>query len=60
VIEDIENQVIDVLVTQLGHKKTDAAAMVAKALKLYSPISTPEELFEAVYRSQRDDESVAG
>jgi Holliday junction DNA helicase RuvA len=52
VVDDIENQVIDVLVTQLGHKKADARAMVEKAVKLFSPINTPEELFEAVYRSQ--------
>ena len=52
VIEDIENQVIEVLVKQLGHKKTDARIMVEKAIKLYSPINSPEELFEAVYRSQ--------
>jgi len=57
VIEDIENQVVDVLVSQLGHKKADARAMVAKALKRYAPISTPEELFEAVYRSQREEDS---
>ena len=54
VTEDIENQVMDVLVMQLGHKKADARAMVEKALKMYGPINTPEELFEAVYRSQKE------
>jgi Holliday junction DNA helicase RuvA len=53
VTADIENQVMDVLVTQLGHRKADARAMVEKAMKLYAPINTPEELFEAVYRAQK-------
>ena len=54
VTDDIENQVMDVLVTQLGHKKSDARAMVEKAMKIYAPINTPEELFEAVYRTQKE------
>ena len=53
VTEDIENQVMDVLVTQLGHKRADARAMVEKAMKLYAPLATPEELFEAVYQAQK-------
>ena len=53
--EDIENQVIEVLCNQLGHKKADARAMVEKAMKLYAPINSAEELFEAVYRSQKMD-----
>jgi Holliday junction DNA helicase RuvA len=56
VTEDIENQVMDVLVTQLGHKRADARAMVEKAIKLYAPLTTPEELFEAVYRAQKQDD----
>lgn len=56
VTEDIENQVLDVLVMQLGHKKSDARAMVEKAMKMYAPINTPEELFEAVYRSQKESD----
>lgn len=56
VIEDIENQVIEVLVTQLGHKKTDARAMVTKAMEMYAPINSPEELFEAVYRAQKQED----
>jgi Holliday junction DNA helicase RuvA len=54
--EDIENQVMEVLVAQLGHKKTDARAMVEKAMEMFGPIHTPEELFEAVYRAQKLDD----
>jgi hypothetical protein len=30
--------------------------MVEKAMKLYAPINTPEELFEAVYRAQKQND----
>jgi Holliday junction DNA helicase RuvA len=56
VAEDIENQVVEVLVTQLGHKKNDAREMVAKAMKMFAPVHTPEELFEAVYRAQKQED----
>ncbi|MDZ7581398.1 MAG: Holliday junction branch migration protein RuvA [Deltaproteobacteria bacterium] len=44
--------VIDVLVSQLGHKVSDARRLVAEALERNSAISTPEELFEEVYRGE--------
>jgi len=52
VVADIEQQVLDVLVRQLGHKIADAKNMVAMALKRNSAIATPEELFEEVYRGE--------
>ncbi len=53
VVEDFSNQVFDVLVNQLGHKLTDAKRMIVEALKRNSSISTPEALFEEVYRGEK-------
>jgi Holliday junction DNA helicase RuvA len=53
-IEDLELQVIDVLVNQLGHKRSDAKAMVSQAVQQIPDLSTAEEIFDAVYRLQRD------
>jgi len=52
VVGDIQQQVLDVLVRQLGHKIADAKHMIAMALKRNSAIATPEELFEEVYRGE--------
>jgi Holliday junction DNA helicase RuvA len=46
-------QVMDVMVQQLGHRVADARRMIADALKRNSAISTPEELFEEVYRGEQ-------
>jgi Holliday junction DNA helicase RuvA len=50
--EDITSPVIDVLVSQLGHKISDARQMVAAALRRNTSLSTPEELFDEVYRGE--------
>ena len=50
---DISKQVLDVLVNQLGHRVSDARRMVAEAMKRNHSISTPEELFEEVYRGEK-------
>lgn len=50
---DIAKQVLDVLVNQLGHKGMDARRMIAEAMKRNQSISTPEELFEEVYRGEK-------
>lgn len=50
---DYSNQVFNVLVSQLGHKTADAKQMIAKALQRNSLISTPEELFEEIYHSEK-------
>jgi len=52
VIKDLAQQVIDVLVTQLGYKQSDARRLVAEAMNRNVSISTPEELFEEVYRGE--------
>jgi holliday junction DNA helicase RuvA len=51
-VEDLSQQVLDVLVEQLGYKTTAAKQMVIDAMKRNSAISTPEELFEEVYRGE--------
>lgn len=51
--EDISKQVLDVLVVQLGHRVADAKRMIAEAMKRNQAITTPEELFEEVYRGEK-------
>jgi len=51
--EDLHRQVEEVLVKQLGHRRAEAAQMVREALATNPSISSPEELFEEVYRGQR-------
>jgi holliday junction DNA helicase RuvA len=51
--DDVSQTVLDVLVNQLGHKPKYAKDMVAIALKRNPAIKTPEELFDAVYRSEK-------
>jgi Holliday junction DNA helicase RuvA len=51
-VADVAQQVLEVMVSQLGHRMADARRMIAEALKRRSAISTPEELFEEVYRGQ--------
>ena len=52
IIEDLSQQVLDVLVNQLGYKIKEAKQMITDAMKRNSNISTPEELFEEVYREE--------
>ena len=54
--EDLEQQVVDVLVQQLGHKMAEARQLVRKALRSNPSITTPEELFEEVYRAQKAEQ----
>ncbi len=49
-VEDFVFPVLDVLITQLGHKSSDAKKMINEALQRNKSISTPEELFDEVYR----------
>ena len=51
--EDLRRLVENVLVKQLGHKRSEALIMVDEALTKNPGITTPEELFEEVYRSQQ-------
>ncbi len=45
------NQVMEVLVSRLGHKTADARRMISEALKRVGTVSSAEELFEEVYRN---------
>ncbi len=51
--EDVAKQVMDVLVVQLGHRLSDAKRMIAAAMQRNNAITTSEELFEEVYRSEK-------
>ena len=51
-VEEGYQQVRDVLVNQLGYKIKEAKQMITDAMKRNSNISTPEELFEEVYREE--------
>lgn len=48
--EDFLLPVQEVLVEQLGHKLADAKRMIAEALDRNRNITSPEELFEEIYR----------
>jgi Holliday junction DNA helicase RuvA len=52
-VDDVAQQVLDVMVNQLGHRVADAKRMIADAYKRSTTISTPEELFEEVYRGEQ-------
>lgn len=49
---DFTVQVFEVLVNQLGHKAADAKLLIKKALERQPAISTPEGLFDEVYRGE--------
>jgi Holliday junction DNA helicase RuvA len=51
--EDFKEEVIDVLVQQLGHTRTEAQRMVQSAIARKPDVSSAEELFEEVYRGER-------
>ncbi len=50
--EDIIQPVLDVLINQLGHRPADAKRMIHAAFKRNGDISTPEALFDEVYRGE--------
>ena len=52
--EDFVQMVMDVLVGQLGYNTTDARQMVAQAMKRDVQIATAEQLFDEIYRGQRE------
>lgn len=47
---EISEHVLDVLVSQLGHKTQEAQQLIRAALKRNPGIATSEQLFEEVYR----------
>ena len=56
-VDDFTKQVLDVMVKQLGHRAADARKMITKAMKRNESISTAEELFDEVYRGEKDIEN---
>ena len=51
---DITRPVYDVLVSQLGHRTADARKMISAALDRNPGIRTPEQLFDEVYRGEKE------
>lgn len=51
--EDLSGQVEEVLVRDLGHRASEARRMVEEALRRNPCISSPEELFEEVYKGEK-------
>lgn len=50
IADQIVEKVLEVLVSQLGHKTAEARQMIAEAMARNSAIATPEELFDEIYR----------
>jgi len=50
--DDAAQQVLEVMVNQLGHRMADAKRMITEAFKRRPSVATPEELFEEVYRGE--------
>ncbi len=53
VAEDVTEQVLEVMVKQLGHKRSEALVLIKDARERNPGAITPEALFEEVYRSQK-------
>ena len=53
VADDFTEQVLEVLVKQLGHKTSDAKRMIADAFGRKQAISSPEELLDEIYRGEQ-------
>ena len=51
--ESVADEVVAVLVAQLGHTRTEAQRMVRAALGRRPELVTAEELFEEVYRGEK-------
>ncbi len=53
-VVDFKKQVEEVLVKDLGHKVSEAQQLVREAMQRNPNIAAPEELFEEVYRGQKE------
>lgn len=53
-VEDFKKEVEAVLVNQLGHKAVEARKMIEEATRRSPHMASSEELFEEVYRGQRE------
>jgi Holliday junction DNA helicase RuvA len=54
--EDMAQEVLEVMVRQLGYKRPEATKMVQEALERNPQVSSAEEIFEEVYRNQKGSE----
>ena len=54
-VENFQKQVEDVLIKDLGHKVSEAQRLVKEAMMRNPAMTTPEELFEEVYRGQKKE-----
>jgi Holliday junction DNA helicase RuvA len=51
--DGLRDMVFEVLVKQLGHRPAEAAQLISAALGRRPDLSTPEELFDEIYRGRR-------
>jgi Holliday junction DNA helicase RuvA len=51
--EGLRAMVFDVMVKQLGHRPTEAAQLISAALTRRPGMTTPEELFDEIYRGTK-------
>lgn len=54
VSEDFKAEVMEVLTAQLGHRQSEARRMIDEALRRRPGIASAEELFQEVYRVEKD------
>jgi Holliday junction DNA helicase RuvA len=52
-VGDFAQQVLDVMVTQLGHRQADARRMITEAMARNADIDSAEALFDEVYRGEK-------
>jgi Holliday junction DNA helicase RuvA len=52
--EGLRGMVFEVLVKQLGHRPSEAAGLIDAALRRRSDITTPEDLFDEIYRARSE------
>jgi Holliday junction DNA helicase RuvA len=57
---DFKKQVEEVLVKDLGHKVAEAQRLIKEAILRNPGVGTPEELFEEVYRGQKEEVRLKG
>lgn len=56
---DFKDEVLDVLVAQLGHRQPEARRMIDEAMRRQPQIASAEELFQEVYRVERGADVLA-
>jgi holliday junction DNA helicase RuvA len=52
--DGLRGMVFEVLVKQLGHRPSEAAGLIDAALRRRGDISTPEDLFDEIYRGRTE------